>query len=63
VHVSISSCEDICTTTQHYNAFQYFIVTAIKTHGYKVDLIRGVSNQFQQCEDIVYESIMNNIYC
>ena len=31
------SCEHICTTTQHYNAFQCFIVTAMKPHGNKAD--------------------------
>ena len=39
VHVSVLSCEHICTTTQHYNAFQCFIVSAMKTHGNKADLI------------------------
>jgi len=38
VHVSVLSCEHTCTTSQHYNAFQCFIVTAMKTHGDKTDL-------------------------
>ena len=37
--MSLLSCEHTCTTIQHYNAFQCFIVTAIKTHGNKADLI------------------------
>jgi len=32
VHVSVLYCEDICTTTQHYNSFQYAIVTSMNTH-------------------------------
>ena len=39
VHVSELSCEHTYTTTQHYNAFKCFIVSAIKTHGNKADLI------------------------
>ena len=39
VHVNILSCEHTCTTTQHYNAFQSFIVTAMKTHDDKADIV------------------------
>jgi len=39
VQVSVLSCEHNCTTTQHYNAFQCFIVIAMKTHCNKADLI------------------------
>ena len=39
VHVSVLSCEHTCTTTQHYNASQCFIVTAMKTHDNIADLI------------------------
>ena len=39
VHANVLSCEHTCTTTQHYNAFQRFIVTAMKTNGNKADLI------------------------
>ena len=42
VHVSVLSCEHTCTTTQHYNAFQCFIVTAMKTRGNKADLILSI---------------------
>ena len=38
VHVSVLSGEHTCTTSQHYNAFQCVIVTAMKTHGDKTDL-------------------------
>ena len=33
------SCEHTCTITQHYNTIQCFIVTAMKTHGNKADLV------------------------
>ena len=39
MHVSVLSCEQIFTTTQHYDAFQCCIVTAVKTHCNKADLI------------------------
>ena len=42
MHVSVLSCEHTCTTTQHYNAFQCFVVTAMKTHGNKADLISSL---------------------
>ena len=32
VQVSVLSCEHTCTMTQHYNTFQCFVVTAMKTH-------------------------------
>ena len=37
--MSVLSCEHTCTTIQHYNAFQCFIVTAMKTHDNKAELI------------------------
>ena len=33
------SCKHTCSTTQHYNAFRCFIVTAMKTHDNKADLM------------------------
>ena len=39
MRVSVLSCEHTCTTIQHYNAFQCCIVTAMKTHCNKADLI------------------------
>ena len=37
--MSVLSCEQTYATTQHYKAFQCFIVTAMKTHDNKADLI------------------------
>ena len=39
VHVNVLSCEHTCATNQHYKAFQYFIVTAIKTYDNEADLM------------------------
>ena len=43
MHVSVLSCEHTCTTAQRYNAFQCFIVTAMKTHDNKADIISYLS--------------------
>ena len=37
VHVSVLSCEHTCTSTQHYNVFQCFTVTAVQ--GFMQDTI------------------------
>ena len=42
VHMSALPYEHTCTMTQHYNAFHCFIVTALKTHANKADLILAI---------------------